>query len=56
MVRIQRTLELDPHNLRVVWNKEVSGLMHVLCLAGYTQVSVAMSLKVVLNVDKRVTS
>ncbi|KAG5572032.1 hypothetical protein H5410_061798 [Solanum commersonii] len=43
MVRIHRTSELDLHSLRVVWHKEVTGILHVLSVVELTQGNKAQS-------------
>jgi len=56
IVRYPSISELDLHSLRVVWHKEVTGLLYLLSVVELTQVSVAMAPQVVSSVDKRVTS
>ncbi|KAG5611703.1 hypothetical protein H5410_022984 [Solanum commersonii] len=56
MARISRTSELYLHSLKVVWNKEVTRLLHVLSVVEPTQVSVVRTRQVSSSVDKRVTS
>ena len=56
LARICRTLNLDLHNLRVVWNKEVTRLLHVLGVVESTQESVVKDRQFSSSVDKRVTS
>jgi len=56
MVRIRRTSELDLHSLKIVWHKEVTGLLHVLSVVEPTQVSVVRARQVVSSVGKRVIS
>ena len=34
--RIKNTSELDMNNFKVVWHKEVTGLLHVLSVVGLT--------------------
>ena len=52
MSRIHRTSELDQHNLKEVWHKEVVRILYVLGVVGTTQVNVVMARHVVLSVDK----
>ena len=40
---IHSTSDLDLHNLKVVWHKEVIGILPVLIMVGITQVSVLMT-------------
>ena len=56
MARIHRTSELDQHNLKVVWHKEVVGPLYVVDVVETTQVSVVMARHVVSSVGKRDTS
>ena len=56
MARIRRTSRLDQHSPKVVWHKEVVGLMHVVGVEGTTSVRVMNVSKVASSAFKRVTS
>ena len=55
MSRIHRTSELDQHNLKVAWYKEVIRLVYALSVVETTQVKFVRDRQVASSVDKRVT-
>lgn len=56
MVRSPSTSELDLCSFKVVWEKEVTKLIHVLYMVKPTHVSVVMAIEVVSSVYMRVIS
>ena len=55
MARTHRVSELDQHSLKVVWHKEVVGLVYALSEVETTQVNVVRDRQVDSSVDNRVT-
>ena len=55
MARTHSVSELDQHSLKVVWHKEVVGLVYALSVVETTQVNVMRDRHVASSVDKRVT-
>ena len=55
MARTHRVSELDQHNLKVAWYKEVIGLVYALSVVETTQVKFVRDRQVASSVDKRVT-
>ena len=56
MARIRRTLRLDQASPKVVWHKEIVGLLHVVGVVEPTLVSVVMVSQAVSNAVKMVTT
>lgn len=55
MARIHKISRLDQPNLKVVWHKEVDGLLHVVRVVETTPVSVVMAIRVASSAVKSVT-